>query len=44
MITQTPATVEVEKWLQVRFFPKFWLRVRFRVRKKNSESCRSRLR
>ena len=34
----------IEKWLQirVRFFPNFWLRIR--VRKKNGESCRSRLR
>jgi len=34
MTTQTPATIEIEKWLRirVRFFPKFWLRIR--VRKK----------
>jgi len=41
MTTQTPATAEIEKWLRVRFFPKFWLRIR--VRKKNAESGRSRL-
>jgi len=40
MTTQTPATVEIEKWLRVRFFTNFWLW----VRKKNAESCRSRLR
>ena len=40
----TPATAEMEKWLRVRFFTNFWLRVRIRVRKKNAESCRSRLR
>jgi len=40
MTTQTPA--EVEKWLRIRvwFFPNFWLR----VRKKNTEFSRSRLR
>jgi len=40
MTTQTPVTAENEKWLRirVRFFTKFWLR----VRKKNPESCRSR--
>jgi len=38
MTTQTPATAKIEKWL--RFFPKFWLR----IRRKNAESCRSRLR
>ena len=37
MTTQTPATAELEKWLQirVRFFTNFWLRVRIRVRRKN---------
>jgi len=41
MTEQTP-TAEMEKWLRirVRFFSKFWLW----VRKKNAESCRSRLR
>ena len=36
-------TAEIEKWfrIRVRFFPNFWLRIR--VRKKNAESCRSRL-
>ena len=30
MTTQTPATAEIEKWLRirVRFFTKFWLRIR----------------
>jgi len=44
MTTQTPATVEMEKWLRLRlrFFTHFWLRIRFR--KKNAESCRIRLR
>jgi len=34
------------KWIRirVRFFQSFWLRVRIRVRKKNAESFRSRLR
>jgi len=42
MIAQTPATAEMEKWLRIRvwFFTNFWLR----VRKKNAESDRSRLR
>ena len=42
MTEQTPATAEIEKWLRfrVRFFTNFWLW----VRKKNPESCRSRLR
>ena len=31
--TQTPATAEIENWLRVRFFLKFWLR----VRRKNTE-------
>jgi len=31
MTTQTPATAEIEKWLQVRSW----------VRKKNAESCQS---
>jgi len=43
MTPQTPAVAKVEKWLQVRFFPNFWLRVNIRVWRKNSESCRSRL-
>jgi len=30
--------------VRVRFFPNFWLRIRIRIRKKNAESCRSRLR
>jgi len=38
MTAQTPAAAEMEKWLRVRFFSNFWLR----VRKKNSESWRSR--
>ena len=44
MTAQTLATAEIEKWIRirVRFFPNFWLR--FWVRKKNAESCRSRLR
>jgi len=44
MTAQTLATAEIEKWIRirVRFFPNFWLR--FRVRKKNAESFRSRLR
>jgi len=44
MTTQTPATAEIENWLQirVRIFPNF--RLRIRVRKKNAESYRSRLR
>ena len=39
-LPQIPATPEIEKWLriQVRFFTNFWLR--FRIRKKNAESCR----
>jgi len=37
---QTPATAVSDKWLRVRFFTHFWLR----VRKKNAESCRSWLR
>jgi len=43
MTTQTPTIAEIEKWLRirVRFFLIFWLRVR--VRRKNAESCRSRL-
>jgi len=43
MTTQTPATAEMEKWLRirVRVFKNFWLQIR--VRKKNAESCRSRL-
>jgi len=40
MTTPPPATAEIDKWLWVRFFTKFWLRIR--VRKKNAESCRSR--
>jgi len=42
MTAQTPATAEMKKWLRigVRLFTIFWLR----VRKKNAESCRSRLR
>ena len=37
MTTQTPATAEIEKWLQiwVLFFNKLWLRIR--VRKKSGE-------
>ena len=42
MTTQTPATAEIEKWLWVRLFTDFWLPVR--IRKKNAESCRIRLR
>jgi len=44
MITQTPATVEIENWFRilVRFFTKFSLRVRIRVQKKNAYPCRSR--
>jgi len=44
MITQTPATAEMEKWLQIRtpFFPNFLLHIP--VRKKNAESRRIRLR
>jgi len=44
MTTQTPAAVEIEKWLwiRVRFFPNFLHRCRIRVRKKHAESCRSR--
>jgi len=40
MITQTPATAEIEKWhrILVWFFPSFWLR----VWKKNAEPYRSR--
>ena len=36
MTTKTPVTAETEKWLliRLRFFTKFWLRVRIRVRKK----------
>jgi len=41
MTAQTPATAEMEKWLRVRFFTNFWWPVRFRVRKKNAESCRN---
>jgi len=26
MITQTPATSEIENWLRIRFFTNFWLR------------------
>jgi len=37
-----PATLEIENWLRVRFFTKIWLRIR--VRKRNAESFRSRLR
>jgi len=46
MTTQTPATAKMEKWLRIRFrfFTNFWHRVRIRLRKKNTESCRSRLR
>jgi len=44
MTAQTPATAEMEKWLRVWFFTNFWLHVRIRIRKKNAESCRSRLR
>jgi len=42
MTAQTPAAAEIQKWLRirVRFFTNFWLR----VRKKNAESCRSRIR
>jgi len=44
MTTQTPVTAEIEKWfrIRVRFFPNFWLRVRFR--RKNAKSRRSWLR
>ena len=43
MATQTPVTAEIEKWLRirVRFYRSFWLRIG--IRKKNAESCRSRL-
>jgi len=43
MTKQAPATAEIEKWLQirVRFFLNIWHRIR--VRKKNAESCLSRL-
>ena len=41
-LTQTPAAAEFEKWLRVRFFTNFWLRIR--VRKKNAEFFWSRLR
>jgi len=44
MTTQTPVTYEIEKWLRIRFFTNFWLRVRIQVQTKNAESCRSRLR
>jgi len=46
MTTQTPATAEIEKWLWIRvqFFTNFWLQLRIQVRRKNSESCQSRLR
>jgi len=40
MTAQTPATAEIEKWLRIPLFPKFWLRVW--IRKTNAESCRSR--
>jgi len=42
MTTQTLATAEIENWFRIRvwFLPNFWLR----LRKKNAESCRSRLR
>jgi len=40
MTEQTPATAEMEKWLWIRFFTNFSLR----VRKTNAESYRSRLR
>jgi len=41
---QTPASAENDNWfrIRVRFFTNFWLRIR--VRKKNAETCRSRLR
>ena len=39
MTTQTPATVEIEKWLRVSFFTNFWLRDQIRVRKENAGSC-----
>jgi len=44
MATQIPTAAEIEMWLRIRvlFFTNFWLRIR--VRKKNAESCRSRLR
>jgi len=38
--TQTPATAKNEKWLWMRIFTNFWLR----VWKKNAGSCRSQLR
>jgi len=43
--TQNAATAENKKWLriQVRFFTNFWLRFQFQFRKKNAESCRSRV-
>jgi len=44
MTKQTRASAEIEKWLRIRFITKFWLRLRIRVRKKNANSCRSRLR
>jgi len=46
MTTQTPATAEIQKWLQVRvrFFLNFWLQLWFCVREKNAESCQSWLR
>jgi len=36
MTTQTPVTVEIEKWLwfRFRFFPNFWLRGRIRSERK----------
>ena len=38
---QTPTAAENKKWLRVRFYKTFWLRLRFR---KLVESCRCRLR
>jgi len=42
MTTQTAATAEIEKSLRVQFFTNFWLWDQ--VWKKNTESCRCRLR
>jgi len=38
MTTQTPPTAEIEKWLRirVRFFAKFWLRIRMRKTTQNA--------
>jgi len=45
-MTQSTPTAKIEKRLRirVRFFTNFWHRVWIRVRKKNAESCRSRIR